>query len=51
MKKLAFGLMIGAAIGAYVAFINEEELDECCYKAKRARRKMMRSIHHFQNHE
>lgn len=48
MKKLLFGLIVGMAAGAVIAYQNEDEIEDAYHSACRCKKKVMRKLHHMQ---
>ena len=45
MNKSLMTLLCGIGIGVLVGYCKESEIDELCYKGRRAKKQMMRNLH------
>lgn len=45
MNKCVMSAMLGMAIGIYIGYAKEEELEDICRKSKRSKKKVMKKMH------
>lgn len=46
MNKYIVSAALGMIVGIYIGYQEEDELEEICHKSKKAKRKMMKKLHH-----
>ena len=46
MNKYIVSAALGMIVGIYIGYHEEDELEEICHKSKKAKRKMMKKLHH-----
>lgn len=46
MNKCLLSAALGMALGIYIGYSQEDELDDMCHKSKKAKKRMMKKFHH-----